>query len=79
MKLLHKLREWLSRRWALVLFFMLILLLWLVPEWLRKPPPSIIHTLGSSTEHANVLWFRQDVSTWLTANASGMVFAMPLT
>ena len=80
MNLRQRFRVWLTKRWALVLFIALILLLWFMPEWLNKPTPLIVRTLGSSTQHVDVLWFRQDfAATRIAANDNEMVFAMSST
>jgi outer membrane protein assembly factor BamB len=71
-------RVWVSKRWVLVFFIALVLLLWLVLEWLKKPSPTIIRTLGSSTQHVNVLWFKQNFFTLAAVNTGGVVYAMPL-
>jgi len=75
----HKFRTWLSLRWPLILFFAFVGLLWLIPKWINKPQPRIIHVLGSSTQHVDVLWFKQeDISNQITTNAGGTAFMMPL-
>lgn len=75
--LAYQFRIWLSKGCLLALFVALILLLWLVMESLIKPPPAMIHTLGLSTQRVNVLWIRQDISTWITSN-DRMVFSRPV-
>ncbi len=78
MKLSKGFRDWIARRGALVIFFVVLVLLWIVPILLEKPePPPITRTLGSSTQHVEVLWFRQDISPYIAAS-DGMLYAMPL-
>jgi len=69
----------LSQRGALFLVVVLIILLTALPSWLDRPKPRIIHVLGSSSQHVDVLWFNQDnISNLITTNGSGMAFAMDL-
>jgi outer membrane protein assembly factor BamB len=81
MKLPQKIRIELSRREALVLFIVLsVLLCWIMMQlWFKKPQPRITHILGSSTQHVDVLWFKQDdISNMVAVDASGVAFMMPL-
>ncbi len=76
MKLDPELQKLLSRRGAPILAIVFIVLIWIVQLWLQKPLPLITHALGSSTQHVNTLWIRQEISTWPTASANGKVFTM---
>jgi outer membrane protein assembly factor BamB len=69
----------LSKRWPLLAAAAILLLLWLIPEWLKKPAPVITHMPGSSTQHVDVLWFRQDLSTTMATNGGARMYAEPLT
>ena len=80
MKLSQQFRNWLSRRGALALFIIVVVLLWLFQTWAQRTQPRISHVLDSSTQHVNVLWLKQgDVSNITAANTDGKVFTMPLT
>jgi len=79
MKFTHRFRVWFARRGALALFFVVVVLLGVYQIWLERPQPRITHILGSSTQHVDVLWFKQeDVSNLVAANAGGVAFMMPL-
>ncbi|MCJ7433630.1 MAG: PQQ-like beta-propeller repeat protein [Anaerolineales bacterium] len=79
MNLSKRFRIWLSQRGALALFIVIVVLLGMLQAWLQRPLPRITHILGSSTQHVDVLWFKQeDISNQITTNAGGMAFMMPL-
>jgi outer membrane protein assembly factor BamB len=79
MKLPQRFRLWLSRRGALALFIVLVVSLGVLQAWFQRPLPRITHILGSSTQHVDVLWFKQeDISNQITINAGGTAFMMPL-
>jgi len=75
----QRFRVWLSRRGVLFLVVVLIILLTALPSWLDRPKPRIIHILGSSSRHVDVLWFKQDdISNLIATNIEGMAFTMDL-
>lgn len=78
MNLAQQFRIWLSRRWALVLFILIIVLFEIVSIWREAPQPYIVtRTLESSTQHVEALWLSQDLYTDIIANVSGVIYAMP--
>ena len=79
MKISQRFRVWFSRRGALALFIVFVAVVWVLPSWLDRSQSHITHTLGSSTQHVDVLWFSQDVFTKITGNGSGVIYAMPYT
>jgi outer membrane protein assembly factor BamB len=79
MKLSKRFRDWLSGRGALALFILLVVLFAVLQAWLQRPLPRITHTLGSSTQQVDVLWFKQDdFSNMVATNAGEMAFMIPL-
>jgi outer membrane protein assembly factor BamB len=84
MKLLQRFQKFLSQQGLLALSLMVIVLLGVLQIWLQRPPPFNTHTIGSSTQHVDVLWLMQDggnqgdVASPITANTDGTVFIMSL-
>ena len=77
--LFQRFRIWLSRRWALVLFILIIILFEIVSIWREagEPQSHIIRTLGSSTQNVEKLWLSQNFYTNIIANGSGTIYATP--
>lgn len=73
-------RGWFFKRWPLILVIGLVILSAIVPTLFNQSMyvPSVYRMLGSSTQHVNVLWLRQDVSSYPIASAGGRIFAMSL-
>ena len=61
MKLSQQFRTWVSRRGALALFFVVVVLLGVYQIWDHRPQPRISHVLGSSTQHVDMLWLKQEI------------------
>lgn len=74
-----KITAWLSQRWVLIIFFLLVVLLWIMSIWPQKTQLQIVHTLGPSTQSAEVLWIKQEIFTRMASNGSRVVYAMPIT
>lgn len=77
MKLSERFRVWLARRGALVLFFVALVILSIVPKLREKPPLRISRTLGSSTQHVEVLWLSQNFYTKIAVDKSEAIYAIP--
>lgn len=74
---MQRFRRWLSRRGALVIFLLFAVTVWALPEWIEKPPPTITHTLASSTTSAETIWLKQGIFTKITYGSNGLIYAMP--
>lgn len=78
MKLAKQLTAWFLRPRTLALFIMFVMLLLILSACLQRPQTQIIHTLGTSTQHVDVLWFRQEIFTQTTDNSGEVIFVMPI-
>jgi hypothetical protein len=61
MKLSQKFRTWASRRGALAIFCVVVILLGVYQIWDQRTQPHISHVLGSSTQHVDMLWVKQEI------------------
>jgi outer membrane protein assembly factor BamB len=72
----HRFQEWLSNRWPLVLLVLLIMFGWVFEVWVERPLPCITRTIGTSTQHVNTLWFKQNFYSLMATGSDGRVFLM---
>jgi len=80
LKLSQRFRVWASQRGAPIIIIAIMVSLWIAQIWYqqRSQIPHITRTLGSTTQHVNILWLRQDISPYI-ATSDGMVYAISLT
>ncbi len=79
--MLTKLYVWISRHKALILFVLLLLglngAIELWKKWNNKPLPTIIRTIGTSTQSATVMWVNQALrASPAASNNTGEIFAL---
>lgn len=78
MNLSQRFRAGLSRRGIVSLFMTLMVLLGTLQACLQKPQLHITHSLGSSTQHVEVLWVKQEIFTKITRDDGRIIYAMPI-
>lgn len=75
---LQRFQRWLSRRGALVLFALFVIVILALPGWLEKKAPTITHALASSTTPAETIWLNQEIFTKAIYGDNGLIYAMPI-
>lgn|SRR5574341_1483863 len=68
----------LPQRGIVILFITLALLPGTLPACLPKNQRRITHSLGSSTQHVDVLWVKQETFTKVTSDDNRTIYAMPI-